>query len=48
MLGNVYKLPKTATDGEIFLAGRKKDWQVEEVEIWAVVNASDPASVPAL
>ena len=26
MLGNVYKLPKTAVDGETFLAGRKKDW----------------------
>lgn len=26
MLGNVYKLPKTASDGETFLAGRKKDW----------------------
>ena len=26
MLGNVYKLPRSATDGETFLAGRKKDW----------------------
>lgn len=26
MLGNVYKLPKEADDGETFLAGRKKDW----------------------
>ena len=36
MLGNVYKLPKEATDGETFLAGRRGDWHVEEVEVWAV------------
>lgn len=41
MLGNVYKLPKSATDGETFLAGRKKDWQVDEVEVWAVTRATD-------
>lgn len=42
MLGNVYKLPKSAAtaDGESFLAGRKKDWVVEEVEVWAVIKAS--------
>ena len=47
MLGNVYKLPKNATDGETFLAGRKKDWQVEEVEVWAVVKADSPSGGPA-
>ena len=26
MLGGAYKLPRTAPDGETFLAGRKKDW----------------------
>ena len=39
MLGNVYKLPKNAPDGETFLAGRKRDWQVEEVEVWAVTKS---------
>ena len=43
MLGNVYKLPKSAEaanlDGECFLAGRKKDWKVEEVEVWSVIKA---------
>jgi len=48
MLGNVYKLPKDAgcDDGESFLAGRKKDWQVEEVEVWAVIKA-DKAIAPS-
>jgi len=42
MVGNVYKLPKSANgDGETFLAGRKKDWQVEEVEVWAVIKTDD-------
>jgi hypothetical protein len=35
MLGNVYKCPPRE-DGEIFLAGKKKDWDVEEVEVWAL------------
>ena len=35
MVGNVYKLPE-GQDSELFLAGKKKDWEVEEVEIWAV------------
>ena len=35
MLGNVYKLP-SGEDGETFLAGRKKDWQVDEVEVWSI------------
>lgn len=38
MLGNVYKLPKHATDGETFLAGQKKDWVVEEVEVWSTIR----------
>ena len=48
MLGNVYKLPKDADvdDAESFLAGRKKDWQVEEVEVWAVIKA-DRARAPS-
>jgi hypothetical protein len=38
MLGNVYKLPHgvEVKDAESFLAGKKKDWVVEEVEVWAV------------
>jgi hypothetical protein len=38
MLGNVYKLPQgiDVKDAESFLAGRKKDWVVDEVEVWAV------------
>jgi hypothetical protein len=35
MLGNVYKVPDKE-DGEVFLAGKKKDWQVEEVEVWSI------------
>ena len=34
-LGNVYKCPKKE-DGETFLAGRKKEWQIDEVEVWSV------------
>jgi len=34
-LGNVYKVPPNE-DREKFLAGRKKDWQIEEVEVWAL------------
>lgn len=34
-LGNVYKVP-LKEDPESFLAGRKKDWQIEEVEIWSI------------
>ena len=38
MLGNVYKLPPgiDLQEGESFLAGKKKDWIIEEVEIWSV------------
>ena len=35
MLGNVYKVPDKV-DGEIFLAGKKKDWQIDEIEVWAI------------
>lgn len=35
MLGNVYKVPEKV-DGEIFLAGKKKDWQIDEIEVWAI------------
>ena len=40
MLGNVYKLPQGVDikESESFLAGRKKDWVIEEVEVWAVTN----------
>jgi hypothetical protein len=34
-LGNVYKCPPKE-DGDTFLAGKKKDWQIDEVEIWSV------------
>ena len=46
MLGNVYKLPKSAehVDSESFLAGRKKDWVVDEVEVWAVIKADQGTS----
>lgn len=38
MLGNVYKLPHGVDikDAETFLAGKKKDWIIDEVEVWAV------------
>ena len=35
MLGTVYKLPSGA-NSETFLAGKRKDWKVDEVEVWAV------------
>ena len=35
MLGNVYKLPK-GFKSETFLAGRHNDWEIEEIEVWAV------------
>ena len=40
MLGKVYRLP-TGVDlkeSETFLAGKKKDWVIDEVEIWAVAK----------
>ena len=38
MLGNVYKLPKGVSfaDSETWLAGKKDEWQVQEVEVWSV------------
>lgn len=38
MLGNVYKLPPgvSQSDSETWLAGRKDQWQVQEVEVWSV------------
>ena len=36
MLGNVYKCP-SKEDGDVFLAGKKKDWIVEEVEVWSLI-----------
>ena len=38
MLGNVYKLPPGVTykDSETWLAGKKEDWSVVEVEVWSV------------
>jgi len=35
MLGNVYKCP-SKEDGEIFLSGKKKDWEIDEVEVWSL------------
>ena len=37
MLGNVYKCP-FKEDGETFLAGKKKEWVVDEVEVWAITT----------
>ena len=34
-LGNVYKAPE-GYESETFLAGKKKDWVIEEVEVWQV------------
>lgn len=34
-LGNVYTVPANQ-DKDVFLAGRNKDWQIEEVEVWQV------------
>ena len=36
-LGNVYKLP-VGFDGETFLAGRRKDWKIDEVEVWSIIT----------
>jgi hypothetical protein len=39
MLGNVYKLPPGVDikEAESFLAGKNKNWVIDEVEVWAVV-----------
>jgi hypothetical protein len=34
-LGNVYKCPP-GYDPELFLAGKKKDWQIDEIEVWSI------------
>jgi hypothetical protein len=34
-LGNVYKSPE-GYESENFLAGKKKDWVIEEVEVWQI------------
>ena len=34
-LGNVYKPPE-GYESETFLAGKKKDWVIEEVEVWQI------------
>ena len=38
MLGNVYKMPKGVSfkDSETWLAGKKDNWEVQDVEVWAV------------
>ena len=38
MLGNCYKMPKGVSykDSETWLAGKKVDWDVVEVEVWGV------------
>ena len=33
-LGNVYKRPPGCLEADSFLAGKKKDWQVDEIEVW--------------
>ena len=38
MLGNVYKLPK-GKDSETFLAGKRSNWKIDEVEVWSVTLA---------
>jgi hypothetical protein len=35
MVGNVYKVPP-GQDGDTFLAGKKNDWNVDEVEVWSI------------
>lgn len=36
-LGNVYRLPSGISEKEdTFLAGRQKNWVIEEVEVWQV------------
>jgi len=34
-LGNVYKVPPRE-DKDTFLAGRRQDWQIDEVEVWSL------------
>ena len=38
MIGNVYKLPTGVSyaDSETWLAGKKDEWDVKEVEVWSV------------
>lgn len=38
MLGNVYKLPPGVTyhESQSWLAGKKDQWAVEEVEVWSI------------
>jgi len=38
MLGNIYKLPKGVkySQSETWLAGKKDNWDVKEVEVWSV------------
>ena len=38
MLGNVYKLPPgiSYAQSETWLAGKKDEWSVEEVEVWSI------------
>lgn len=33
VVGNVYKMPD-GQDPETYLAGRKTDWQIDEIEVW--------------
>lgn len=34
-LGNVYKKPR-GVDPETWLAGKKDEWSIQEVEVWSV------------
>jgi len=38
MLGNVYKLPPgvNSKNADTFLAGKKDNWDVSEVEVWGI------------
>ena len=38
MLGNVYKLPPGVNmkNADTFLAGKKDNWEVSEIEVWGV------------
>ena len=38
MVGNIYKLPKGVNynESETWLAGKKDQWDVKEVEVWSV------------
>jgi len=40
MLGNCYKLPRGVSykDNETWLAGRKDNWDVVEIEVWSVAK----------